>query len=200
MEMVSSGAESVIYLNSKKNIVKDRIRKNYRIAEIDNQLRDFRTKREVKVMQQLHKLGLAVPKVVHQANNIIEMENIEGMQLKMLLDNNPMLSVKIGENLTLMHDNDMIHGDLTTSNMILKAMDDRSALYFIDFGLSFYSKRIEDKAVDIHLFKQALESKHFRINDMAYRNFLSGYRPKDRKQILDRLDEVEKRGRYKEKA
>ena len=35
-------------------------------------------------------------------------------------------------------------------------------IYLIDFGLSLYSNKPEDKAVDLHLLKQALESKHYR--------------------------------------
>src|SRR4030042_1167648 len=49
----------------------------------------------------------------------------------------------------------IINGDLTTSNMILNP---DNKLYFIDFGLSFHSNKIEDKAVDLHLLKQALNA------------------------------------------
>jgi Kae1-associated kinase Bud32 len=125
------------------------------------------------------------------------MEHIIGIQLKKLLDKDPKLAILIGKNLSIMHDLNIIHGDLTTSNMILTK---DKKLYFIDFGLSFNSSRIEDKAVDIHLFKQALESKHFRVNDKAYKYFLQGYNPKDKKEILERLAIAETRGRYKEKT
>ena len=42
-------------------------------------------------------------------------------------------------------------------------------VYFIDFGLGFFSNKTEDKAVDLHLLKQALESKHYQIfeNDIS---------------------------------
>lgn len=80
--------------------------------------------------------------------------------------------------------------------MILK----NGKLYFIDFGLSFFSNKIEDKAVDIHLFKQALESKHYKVYKTAYEFFLKAYNPLDKKKILERLEKVELRGRYKEKT
>lgn len=70
-------------------------------------------------------------------------------------------------------------------------------IYLIDFGLGFQNARIEDKAVDIHLFRQALESKHFKHWEKLFHSFLSGYSPKDKKQILERLEKVEARGRYK---
>ena len=63
----------------------------------------------------------------------------------------------IGESVARIHQKDIIHGDLTTSNMIFK----NEKVFFIDFGLGYISRKIEDKAVDIHLLKQALEAKHF---------------------------------------
>ena len=199
MKQISSGAEASIFLD-KGSIVKQRLQKSYRIPEIDETLRNQRTKKEAKIMNDLSKI-IPVPKLlsIDQKNHSLIMQNIEGTQLKQVLDNRPELAKLAGTNLALMHDNNMIHGDLTTSNMILAHEDRENRLYFIDFGLSFNSSRVEDKAVDIHLFKQALESKHFRVNDLAYKHFLKGYTPKDREEILRRLETVESRGRYKEK-
>lgn len=196
---ISSGAEAVILLNADGNIEKSRIEKSYRIQDIDILLRASRTKKEAKIMQKLHKI-ISVPKILNITEYNLEMEHIDGVQIKKILDSRPELAVLIGRNLALMHDNSIMHGDLTTSNMILKKKNDSEKLYFIDFGLSFVSTRIEDKAVDIHLFKQALESKHYRIFDKAYDEFLKGYAPKNRGAILERLRIVEERGRYKEKT
>ncbi|HIH31866.1 TPA: Kae1-associated serine/threonine protein kinase [Candidatus Woesearchaeota archaeon] len=196
MRQIGSGAEAVILINSNKNIEKQRIEKAYRLKEIDIPLRRSRTKKEAKILEKLKLLGMDVPKLINIKEYDIEMENIDGTQLKKLLDKNPKYADMIGKNLTIMHNNNIIHGDLTTSNMILK----NKKLFFIDFGLSFNSTRIEDKAVDIHLFRQALESKHFRVMNKAYKYFLKTYNPKDKKEILLRLEEVEKRGRYKEKT
>jgi len=66
---------------------------------------------------------------------------------------------QIGISIAKLHDNDIIHGDLTTSNMIL---DSKENLWFIDFGLGFFSYKIEDKAVDLHLIHHALEAKHYK--------------------------------------
>ena len=73
-------------------------------------------------------------------------------------------------------------------------------MYFVDFGLSFLSERIEDRAVDLHLFRQALESKHYRIWEKAYKSALDGYKSEAKKaeEILKRLEIVERRGRYKQ--
>lgn len=195
MKIISSGAEAIIYLNDNKNIEKQRIEKSYRIKEIDSALRIQRNKKEAKILKKLSKI-IPVPKILSVADTTIEMEHIEGIKLKEILDKKPEYTEKIAENLSLMHDSNIIHGDLTTSNMILS----NEKIYFIDFGLSFESSKIEDKAVDIHLFKQALNSKHYKVADVAYRYFLKGYNPKNREEILKRLKTVEQRGRYKEKT
>lgn len=193
--MKYSGAEAIISLDKDNNICKSRIQKSYRITQIDARLRESRTRRESRMLQKLHNI-LPVPSLIEIKDYDIVMENIEGLQAKKILDKSPEIAGLIGKNLSLMHDSNIIHGDLTTSNMILKG----DVLYFIDFGLSFTSAKIEDKAVDIHLFRQALLSRHFLVAEQAYQEFLKGYQPKDRKEILDRLRVVEERGRYKEKT
>jgi len=96
----------------------------------------------------------------------------------------------------MLHNHLIIHGDLTTSNMILN-----KEIYFIDFGLSFFSEKAEDKAVDLHLLKEGLESKHYRIWEECFRCALEAYRKEANKssETLKRLEIVEKRGRYRAK-
>jgi len=127
----------------------------------------------------------------------IEMSFIEGNILKEVFDNNfEKYSRMIAKNIALMHKNNIIHGDLTTSNMILK----NDVLHFIDFGLSFVSNKIEDKAVDLHLLKQALESKHHKVFEKAYEIALEEYSKQysEAKDVIQRLEIVEKRGRNKQ--
>jgi len=79
--------------------------------------------------------------------------------------------------------------------MILKDKN----IYFIDFGLGFFSIKLEDKAVDIHLFRQALESKHYKTAEECFKYIVEGYKKesKDFNEVMNRLEKVEKRGRYK---
>ena len=97
---------------------------------------------------------------------------------------------KLGKQTALLHKNNIIHGDLTTSNTILS----EDKLFIIDFGLGFISTKIEDKAVDLHLIKQALEAKHFQNHTDLFTNFLKTYKDEE---VIKRLEVVEKRGRYK---
>jgi Kae1-associated kinase Bud32 len=79
--------------------------------------------------------------------------------------------------------------------MILKDKD----VFFIDFGLGYISKKVEDKAVDLHLLKQALEAKHFMHWKELYNEFQESYSKenKDSKLIFERMIAIEKRGRYR---
>lgn len=192
MKEIGSGAEATIYLDKNK-VIKKRIKKNYRIEEIDSALRKSRTRTEAKILE---KISVKAPKLIStDREGTIEMEFIEGTKVRDLLDKKPELCEEIGGKVAEMHNNEIIHGDLTTSNMILK-----DEIYFIDFGLSYFSKKIEDKAVDIHLLKQALESKHYKVFEKAFKYFLKGYKKANKyKEIMQRFEIVEERGRYKKK-
>jgi len=192
MKEIARGAEAVLY-EDKDTIIKHRLKKEYRIKEIDEALRKFRTKREAKLLE---KVPIPAPKLISTDDKeTIVMQKINGEKVRDLLDQKPDLAKEIGEKLAKLHDADIIHGDLTTSNMILD-----KEIVFIDFGLSFHSRKVEDKAVDIHLFRQALESKHFTVKEKAYKAFLEGYKKVEHyKEIMKRLEEVELRGRYKHK-
>ena len=103
---------------------------------------------------------------------------------------------EFGRQISILHNHDIIHGDLTTSNVILH----QDKVYLIDFGLSFYSTKIEDRAVDMHLLYQALEAKHYITFKEDFVAILDGYKfSKNYKMVLDRLKVVEQRGRYKKK-
>jgi len=192
MEEIARGAEAVLY-KDKEKIIKHRIKKSYRVKELDDELRRQRTRREANL---LLKIPIPHPKLIQSDyKEEIVMERIRGEKLRDILDKKPELARKIGVLVAELHNHNIIHGDLTTSNMLLDKNDN---LVFIDFGLSFYSHKVEDKAVDIHLFKQALNSKHHRVYEEALREFLKGYEKVNKyKEILKRLRRVELRGRYK---
>ncbi len=194
MKLLKQGAEAILYLDKNK-LVKERIKKGYRISELDKRLRESRTKREAKLLGDAARL-INVPIVFDKKDVKIEMEFIKGGLLRDIFSSLKKEHLEaIGKQIAILHNNNIIHGDLTTSNMIL--MDDR--VYFIDFGLGFYSNKIEDKAVDLHLLKQAIEAKHHKNLD-SFNAILEGYKAVEGyKAILERLEKVEKRGRYRSK-
>jgi len=195
-KVLAKGAEATITLDKDK-IIKNRLKKSYRIGVIDERLRKSRTKSEAKIINKLS-LVIPVPKILKtDEKQTIEMEFINGKKLSETLENLDYKKIckLIAENLTKMHNNGIIHGDLTTSNMIFK----ENKVYFIDFGLAFHSQKIEDKAVDLHLLGQALEAKHFTIFSECIKIILENYKPEKYKEIIQRIKIIESRGRYKDK-
>jgi len=185
------GAEATVRIE--ENVTKTREAKSYRHADLDERIRRERTKKEMKLMKEARKHGASVPGVEKADENILELEKIDGEQLREVLENNIDAMEQLGWNTARLHNGGIIHGDLTTRNAIL-AED----LYLIDFGLAERSEKIEDMAVDIHLLKQVLESSHPEVSEKAWKSFLEGYESCDKyEQVLERLEEVEKRGRYK---
>ncbi len=200
-QIIAQGAEAIL-IKQKNILVKDRVCKGYRNKIIDKTLRKKRTRSEAKIIAKAS-LVIDVPKIlkIDEDKSRIEMEFLSGEKLSEYLDEMPHdkaleICKKIGENVAKLHDIDIIHGDLTTSNMILQG----EKVFFIDFGLSFHSQRIEDKAVDLHLLRQAFESKHFRHWKDFFNSVLQGYSHyKKHNEVLKQLEKVELRGRYKHK-
>ena len=196
MELIGKGAEAELYLDKDK-IIKKRSSKRYRIKELDIPLRKFRTRREAKVIKKLPE-EIPAPELLKMddKNMNLEMSFIKGDKVRDMLDNKLNICKDIGKKIAIMHNLGIIHGDLTTSNMIYN-----KEVYFIDFGLSFFSYKIEDKAVDLHLLRQALESKHYKVFDKAFKLVLKGYKRESENydDIINRLEKVEARGRNKGK-
>lgn len=208
--LIAQGAEAKLFLDG-NTIIKDRIKKDYRIKEIDDRLRKSRTRREAKILDKLSALNFPGPKLIDcDKTEIIVMEKINGEMIRDILEKKDYieLSKEIGKKIAILHNNQIIHGDLTTSNMILESqkskisgISKKNEIFFIDFGLSFFSHKVEDKAVDLHLLKQALESTHYTIWEKCFNAAIKAYEKesKEGKEVLKRLEQVETRGRYKRK-
>ncbi|MDP2628399.1 MAG: KEOPS complex kinase/ATPase Bud32 [Nanoarchaeota archaeon] len=214
MKQLQQAAEAIIY--KKDNyVLKDRIPKSYRIKILDDKIRKSRTKSEIKLLEKASRIinapsplttswagGRGSGALEGGANNFkIKIPFIQGKKLSENLNKFPLSKQKqickqIGEAIAKLHDANIIHGDLTTSNMILKDNE----IYFIDFGLGYISHKLEDKAVDLHLLKQALEAKHFQHWGALFDEISKGYSKDNKtesKKVLERLKAVEKRGRYR---
>ena len=197
-KIIQQGAEAVL-IQKGSAVLKRRVEKGYRLKELDEKIRKLRTRGEAKLLEKAGRL-ISVPCVikVDEVKKEIDMDFVEGLKLSEHLDsmkNWKEVCEAIGTNIAKLHDVGIIHGDLTTSNMIWSG----SQLYFIDFGLGFQNGKIEDKAVDIYLIKEALEAKHFKRFEDYFKAVLKGYEISENyKEVLKRLEKVEKRGRYKQ--
>lgn len=202
-KIIQQGAEAIIYKEDNK-ITKDRVVKRYRLPELDNRIRILRTRQEYKLLKKASKIiNTPNPEDSKSKNETsIKMPYIKGKKLSDYLNKisekeSKEICRQIGESIAKLHDANIIHGDLTTSNIIL---DKEKRVWFIDFGLGFNSGRIEDKAVDLHLIKQALEAKHFSNWQEHWKNIESGYKPSiNYHKTIEQLKKVESRGRYKDK-
>jgi len=196
MKKISKGAEAVLCLDDEV-LIKQRIKKNYRLEDIDILLRKSRTKKEAKILKFLNENNLDVPKIYSFDDFSIKMQFLNGICVKDCLkeDNFEEISIKISNIISKIHKINVIHGDLTTSNMIFF----NKKVYFIDFGLSYFSTKIEDKAVDLHLLKRALDSKHSLISEKMFEIILSNYYFVNKNLVLKRFEKVENRGRNKNK-
>ncbi len=186
-----------------KALSKHRIKKSYRIPQLDDLIRNQRTLGEARAIIRAKQFKVPVPMIfdINLVDAVITMSFIEGMRLK---DKIPILKpeklhehfTNIGHIIARLHKNDQIHGDLTTSNIILTPNED---LFFIDFGLAYVSTSEEDKAVDLHLFKRVITSTHGEYFEDIYPFFISGYKKeygKGSRVILKGIESVELRGRY----
>ena len=191
-DLIAKGAESNIVKSSylgEKAVLKDRIPKGYRIAEIDDKIRKARTKEEAKLLSDAKRAGVKTPVLydVNLKDKSILMEEIDGVMVKDIINED--LAFRIGEEIAKLHGADIIHGDITTSNIMLQ--DDN--LVFIDFGLGRYSPLDEDKAVDLLVLKKSLQSIDYNLAIKYFDCVLEGY---GREDMVNKISDIESRGRY----
>ena len=148
-------------------------------------------------MEKILEFGFPAPKVlkVSEDEAVIEMEYIPGRVLKEVFEKDEedavnVLSVAVGETVRMLHHNNIVHNDLTTSNMLVK--DGR--IYVIDWGLGFHSTRLEDKAMDLVVLKKSLRATHPRRFEAIWGHLLEGYNPSA--EFSTRVETIESRVRY----
>lgn len=125
-------------------------------------------------------------------------------------DQGPLVDVmrRVGAAVGKLHRTGIVHGDLTTSNMMLRPRagcegekSERERLLegeivLIDFGLATQSAAEEDRAVDLYVLERAFGSTHPRA-ESYFDEVLTGYREsfKQAPQVLKKLEDVRMRGR-----
>jgi len=205
--LIKKGAEANVLLeeqHKRKVILKKRLSKRYRIPELDREIQAYRTRHEPQIMHGAKEAGVPTPVIfmVDIAEATIMMEFVEGKQVKQVLNDLPLeettsLCRHIGRLIGQLHGSGIVHGDLTTSNMILTP---QGKVVFIDFGLSEQTNELEARGVDLHLMKRALNSTHHKCADECFKAVMEGYEQTVGKnaaeEVLGRIAEIEKRGRY----
>lgn len=207
MKLFKKGAEADLYRENwygREVIIKIRSPKSYRHPSLDQRLRVSRTLHEAENIHEAKKASVPTPIIylVDIGNASLVMEYLKGARVKEILDelnskDRDQLCQKIGSEIGQLHKASLIHGDLTTSNMIYA---DEEKVFLIDFGLSFHSISEEDKGVDLHLMSRALNSTHYRHANESMRSILTGYRKtvgaEATSKVLVKVREIAYRGRY----
>ncbi|ORX90440.1 kinase-like protein [Basidiobolus meristosporus CBS 931.73] len=205
--LLKQGAEARVFelpFLGKTAIAKQRFHKAYRHPVLDKKLTSKRVIQEARCLLKCRKFGIDTPVVyfVDVENSTIFMEKVEGRTVREALLSSGTEDAEqvshyaqlIGKALAMMHGCDVIHGDLTTSNLFLRAETD--SLVIIDFGLSSISQLPEDKAVDLYVLERAFLSTHPN-SETLFEEILAEYKKasKGAQAILKKLDEVRLRGR-----
>ncbi|XP_061640999.1 EKC/KEOPS complex subunit TP53RK [Phyllopteryx taeniolatus] len=216
VELLKQGAEARIYRTvflGNPTIVKERFLKRYRHPLLDEKLTHRRTVQEVRSILRCRRAGISTPVVyfVDYTSHCIFLEEIVGSSTvrdhiastQLSSSSCPdveleHLAEKMGNILAKMHDEDIIHGDLTTSNMLLRCPpeDGESDLVLIDFGLSSISALPEDKGVDLYVLEKAFLSTHPNT-EALFEKLLKSYTASSKKSaaVIKKLEEVRSRGR-----
>lgn len=220
VEILKQGAEGRLYLGEYKGercLIKERFVKKYRHQELDNQITRQRMKAETKAAGRCQTAGICAPRILNMdlQERKIYMEYFdkaiiakEYIQRTVAREDKEKaeeilksLCEKIGGIIGKMHANNIIHGDLTTSNILInpKQEDDYTEfeVVFIDFGLSHYNQGSEDKGVDLYVLERALLSTHSE-QPYLFDYMLQAYRKecgKDEETVVAKFEEVRARGR-----
>lgn len=198
-DITYKGAEADIseaYWDGLPAVIKNRVSKSYRNKALDDKLRSERTREEAKLLYDAKKYGVNTPFIysVDFDNFDIVMQKLDAIQLQDKILSSDVscleeLLLNTGSMVKRMHNGNIIHGDLTTANILV---DDKTII-LVDFGLGKYSNLVEDYGTDLLVFKKSLTTIIPEESDKLFNWFLSGY---DSKEVERKIEEIEKRGRY----
>ncbi|KAJ9068306.1 TP53 regulating kinase, variant 2 [Entomophthora muscae] len=213
--LISQGAEAKVYeidFLDHPAILKQRFKKNYRLPELDSKITTRRILQEARSIYRCMKAGISTPKVYHvnPEKSLIIMEKIVGISIKKYLQAYGALvserhqehiketMKQIGTVIAKMHELNIIHGDLTTSNVMIRTssgkqeseIEDFASTVLIDFGLSSVSSQPEDKAVDLYVLERAFQATHPQLSSL-FEDVLQSYASSSGKKnsVIKRLEE-----------
>jgi len=204
--LLYKGAEADVFLGTWSGIpavYKVRRRMEYRLEVLDSMLRMQRTVHEAGMIAAAKEAGVEAPFLyfLSPPRATIVMEHIVGTRMKDAVANGRKADAeglfrRLGGCVARLHAAGIMHGDLTTANVIIR----NGGLVFIDFGLSVHSTRVEDKAVDLRLIKETITGAHSPVASTATEALFEGYceavGERKAKLVLRQLGEIERRGRY----
>ena len=201
------GAEADLFLSELppwKVVVKKRVRKPYRNEILDAKIRKERTIKESSAIHEARVAGARAPSILglDLERSTIIMSFIDGSSARDLIDkmsSTRRLSLlgELGRQVGFLHSSGIVHGDLTTSNIILPG---EGKPFMIDFGMATRSTDPEDHGSDLHLLQRSLIATHSLNPGDSLRRVVKGYREivghERAKKCLKKAAEIARRGRY----
>ncbi|HPP45807.1 MAG TPA: KEOPS complex kinase/ATPase Bud32 [Methanomassiliicoccaceae archaeon] len=203
MDIIQRGAEAEIRRGKwlgRDVIIKSRVPKSYRLPEMDRSLRNMRTRNEARLIHEAREAGVPTPIIydIDTVNAEMTMEFIDGLRVKDELGRSAPDEVRdllreMGRSIAYLHRCGIVHGDLTTSNMIMS----KGRMWFIDFSLGSRCASVEEMGVDIHLLKESFQSAHPELLD-RFHIILESYKENFERadEIVRKAKEIGSRGRY----
>jgi len=180
-------------------VEKARLPKAYRHETLDDELRRSRIRMEARLMAEARRFGVSIPVLydVDLEGHRIVMEFVDGPTVKEVLQKRladpRQLAHEIGRLAGTLHAHGIVHGDLTTSNLLWR----EARLFAIDFSMGEKTDSIEARGVDLRLLKEAWTSAHFDLLPL-FDEVLAAYREAcpHADEAIAKLAEIEDRGRY----
>ncbi len=192
-KLIAEGAEAQIFLsnfNGKNVITKQRVSKKYRAKELDDIILSKRIKAEANQLVRANRCGVKTPQVFRIEDKKIMMEYLDFPESKKVILENKVYIKNIAKNIVLLHKNDIIHGDLTLGNILFDPK--KKEPYFIDFGLSFLSHKIEDKAMDLEVLRETIVAD---FGEGLWQEFAKEY-AKQLPEIVKYMEKINARKKY----
>lgn len=207
LETLHRGAEADLFLSTDgplKTVVKRRVRKDYRNKALDERIRRERTLAEVSILHDAKVAGVKVPSIlrVEPDSNTFWMTFVEGMVARDGLDEmRPKVAKELfnhlGAMIGLLHSHGIVHGDLTTSNIVVTSSGEP---FLVDFGMARRSSDPEDMGVDLHLLHRSVAASHNHDPADLFKTLSAGYAAtagkRAHKLSWAKAREIARRGRY----
>lgn len=223
-ELVSQGAEAKLWkipagsLFDVPCIAKERFSKAYRHPALDEKLTKQRCRAESRILTKCTEKGIPVPNVLRTSAHVLYLEYIDAPTVREYLERDLLfaslnaqtksspqhdklyqLAIKFGQMVAELHNLGIVHGDLTTSNAMIRFVPDLT-LVAIDFGLAKNTSSMEERAVDLYVLERALSSTHPKLPQDFWFHLVKSYKALADKAeaTLSRLEQVQIRGRKRE--
>ncbi|XP_026728606.1 EKC/KEOPS complex subunit TP53RK [Trichoplusia ni] len=224
-QLLKQGAEARVYICKylgKQTIIKERFQKKYRHPDLDIEIVKERIRNEARSILRCKYANIRTPALylVDFERRKIYMEylatniTVKDFVIKHGSANEHFdtIAKMIGQTLRKLHDYNIVHGDLTSSNMLIipKVQNDgdwfdpawlakgQVELVMIDFGLSYIDASVEDKGVDLYVLERALLSTHSNYENL-FETILEAYKTANPKggveETISKFEEVRARGR-----